>query len=90
MQDGRKRDGSVGINLINMRRLKDLYIVLVDSGGNSALEMRVPVDSDEFRDLCQEAHPIERLYGEAVRGMEIRDEVDRGKAKARVERAVEP
>jgi hypothetical protein len=58
-----------------MRKLKDLYIVLVDSGGNSALEMRVPVDSDEFRDLCQEAHPIERLYAEAVRGMEVSDEL---------------
>jgi hypothetical protein len=59
--------------------LKDLYIVLTDTAGNSALEMKVPVDSEEFRELCAERWPIERLYAEATRGIEIRDEIDGNK-----------
>ncbi len=56
--------------------LKDLYIVITDTAGNSALEMRLDVRSDEFRELCAERWPMERLYAEATRGMEIRDELD--------------
>jgi len=56
--------------------LKDLYIVITDQAGNSALEICVPVDSEEFRILASERHPLQRLVGEARLGMEVEDEVE--------------